>query len=409
MAITDIDLTDIRLWVDDVPWDLFAHCRYEAPVHWSPPGHGPEVGGVWSVTRHADIACVGSDVVTFSPQRTHTGFEMPADVSPRGRQERTIAADPVRRDLLGAVVGNVFSARRLMHQAERIRGVVVTCLEELAVRDVADLVGHVAQTVPARVLGSLLGMPPADDQKLIRWTTMLAEFEQCQLFGHGECPAEGEVAAEFCGLREYASAIRTGRIVEPADDLLTTLVHAGVGGDRLTEAEFVELFVLLLSAGNLSIGASYTNTQIGLLRNPGQRDLVLDDMRLVPRAVEEALRMNPAVSCSARTATLDVELRGRQIAQGDRLLLWYLSGNRDETVFRSPDEFDMTRKELDHHLVFGVGGPQVCVGAWLARLELNTLVEETLRRFPRMRLIAEPVRVPSLFVNRPASVPVSLR
>ncbi|UTI66152.1 cytochrome P450 [Paraconexibacter antarcticus] len=197
--------------------------------------------------------------------------------------------------------------------------------------------------------------------------------------------------------------------MEPADDLLTTLVHAGVGGDRLTEAEFVKLFVLLLSAGNLSIGASYANTQISLLRNPGQRDLVLDDMRLVPRAVEEALRMNPVVSCSARTATLDVELRGRQIAQGDRLLLWYLSGNRDDTVFRSPDEFDMTRKELDHHLAFGVGGPQTCVGAWLARLELNTLVEETLRRFPRMRLITDPVRVPSLFVNRPASVPVSLR
>jgi cytochrome P450 len=111
-----------------------------------------------------DIACVGSDVVTFSPQRTPTGFEMPADVSPRGRQERTIATDPVRHDLLWAMVGNVFSARRLMHQAERIRGVVVTCLEELAVRDVADLVGHIAQTVPAWVLGSLLGMPPADDQ-----------------------------------------------------------------------------------------------------------------------------------------------------------------------------------------------------------------------------------------------------
>jgi cholest-4-en-3-one 26-monooxygenase len=164
-----------------------------------------------------------------------------------------------------------------------------------------------------------------------------------------------------------------------------------------------------VAAGNLSIGASQVNTQIGLVRHSGQRDLVLDDMRLVPCAVEEALRMNPAVSCSARTATLDVELRERQSAQGDRLLLWLLSGNRDETAFRSPDEFDMTRKELDRHLAFGVGGPQVCVGAWLARLEPNTLVEETLRRFPRMRLIAEPVRVPSLFVNRPASVPVSLR
>jgi cholest-4-en-3-one 26-monooxygenase len=192
----------------------------------------------------------------------------------------------------------------------------------------------------------------------------------------------------------------------PTDDLTSVLVHAELDGETLAEHEIVMGFFLLMAAGNDSTKATFASGMRALLEDPEQRRLVLDDLSLVPDAVEESLRMYPAFAHFRRTATRDVELNGAQIKKGDKVALWYVSSNRDEDVYDDPDRFDLRRRA--EHQAFGAGGRHYCLGTALARLELRILLEETLKRFPRMELAGEPAYIESPFVNQLKALPVSL-
>ena len=170
------------------------------------------------------------------------------------------------------------------------------------------------------------------------------------------------------------------------------LVHAEVDGQRLEEHEIVMGFFLLMAAGNDSTKATYCSAMRALMENPDQRQILLDDPSLVPSAVEEALRMFPAFAHFRRTATKDAELGGCPIHKGDKVVMWYVSSNRDEEKFDDPDRFDV-RREPNEHQAFGAGGRHFCLGTALARLELNILLEETLKRFPRMEIAGTPEHV----------------
>jgi cholest-4-en-3-one 26-monooxygenase len=193
----------------------------------------------------------------------------------------------------------------------------------------------------------------------------------------------------------------------PTDDLTSVLVHAEVEGQRLEEHEIVMGFFLLVAAGNDSTKATYSSAMRALMEHPDQRQLLLDDPSLVPSAVEEALRMFPAFAHFRRTATEDTEIGGCPIHKGDKVVMWYVSSNRDEDTYRDPDTFDATRNP--EHQAFGAGGRHFCLGTALARLELKILLEETLKRYPAMELAGEPVHVESPFVNQLKSLPVRLR
>jgi cholest-4-en-3-one 26-monooxygenase len=204
---------------------------------------------------------------------------------------------------------------------------------------------------------------------------------------------------------------RCGRLIaerreHPTDDLTSVLVHADVDGETLQEHEIVMGFFLLLAAGNDSTRATFASGMRALLEDPEQRQLVLDDPALVPSLVEEALRMFPAFAHFARTATRDTELGGRPIREGDKVVMWYVSSNRDETRYDDPDRFDVTRNP--EHQAFGAGGRHFCLGTALARLELRILFEETLRRFPAMELGGRPLFAESPFVNQLKTLPVRL-
>jgi len=166
-------------------------------------------------------------------------------------------------------------------------------------------------------------------------------------------------------------------------------------------------FFLLMAAGNDSTKATYCSAMRALMENPDQRQLLLDDPSLVPDAVEEALRMFPAFAHFRRTATRDTELNGQKIKEGDKVVMWYVSANRDETRFEDPDRFDVTRKA--EHQAFGAGGRHFCLGTALARLELRILIEETLKRYPKIALDGDPAHVESLFLNQLKTLPVALR
>src|SRR5258705_13086166 len=179
----------------------------------------------------------------------------------------------------------------------------------------------------------------------------------------------------------------------PTDDLTTVLVNAEVDGQKLEEHEIVMGFFLLVAAGNDSTKATYCSGMRALMEDPEQMQLLLDDPSLIPDAVEEALRMFPAFAHFRRTASCDTELHGQKIKQGDKVVMWYVSSNRDETRYEDPDRFDLRRKA--EHQAFGAGGRHFCLGTALARLELKVLFEETLARYPRIALAGSPAHAES--------------
>jgi cytochrome P450 len=205
---------------------------------------------------------------------------------------------------------------------------------------------------------------------------------------------------------------RCGRLIaerreRPTDDLTSVLVHAEIDGERLAEHEIVMGFFLLVAAGNDSTKATYCSGMRALIEHPEHRQMLVDDPSLIPSAVEESLRMFPAFAHFRRTATRDTELGGQAIGEGEKVVMWYVSSNRDESRYEDPDRFDVTRNP--EHQAFGAGGRHFCLGAALARLELRILFEETLARFPQIEFAGTPEYAESQFINQLKTLPVRLR
>jgi cholest-4-en-3-one 26-monooxygenase len=265
-------------------------------------------------------------------------------------------------------------------------------------------VTEVAQPVVSRVIGSFMGIPPEDDEIWARLMNATLGAGDPDLNPEG---TESVMQREVPEIFERCRRLIAERRERPTDDLTSVLVHAEIDGESLEEHEIVMGFFLLLAAGNDSTKATYSSGMRALLENPDQRQLLLDDPSLVPSAVEESLRMFPAFAHFRRTATRDVELDGKTIREGEKVVMWYVSSNRDESRYEDPDRFDVTRNP--EHQAFGAGGRHFCLGTALARLELRILLEETLSRFPEMQLVGPPEQVESPFVNQLKALPVRLR
>jgi cholest-4-en-3-one 26-monooxygenase len=276
-------------------------------------------------------------------------------------------------------------------------------LDRLAGREVCDLVDDVAQPVVSRVIGSFMGIPPEDDELWARLMNSVLGAGDPDINPEGPASVmERDVPVIF----ERCAQLIAERRATPTDDLTSVLVHAEVDGSKLEEHEIVMGFFLLMAAGNDSTKATYCSGMRALLEDPEQRRLVLDDPALIPGAVEEALRMFPAFAHFRRTATRDVELNGKTIREGDKVVMWYVSSNRDESRYEDPDRFDVRRNP--EHQAFGAGGRHFCLGTALARLELRILLEETLARYPQMELAGAPRHVESPFANQLKALPVRL-
>jgi cytochrome P450 len=217
---------------------------------------------------------------------------------------------------------------------------------------------------------------------------------------------QGVVDKDIPEIFERCRVMIADRRENPTDDLTSVLVHAEIDGEKLEEHEIVMGFFLLVAAGNDSTKATYCSGMLALMAHPEARQALLDDPSLVPSAVEESLRMFPAFAHFRRTATCDTELAGQPIREGDKVVMWYASSNRDESRYEDPDRFDVRRNP--EHQAFGAGGRHFCLGAALARLELRILLEETLARFPNMQLAGEPTFVESPFLNQLKTLPVRL-
>jgi cytochrome P450 len=409
MASADNDLQDVlvgerELWQDGPPHELFKRLRGECPVHWSARmPEFPSEDGYWSITTAEHIHEVSRDWQTYSSERggfTAVTHEiLPLELA----RAMFIGMDPPKHDRVKALFQAGFTPRRIAQHEGAIRSITTGVLDGLAGRETCDLVSDVAQPVVSRVIGSFMGIPPEDDEIWARLMNSTLGAGDPDINPEG---AQTVMQRDVPEIFERCRALIAERRVRPTEDLTSVLVSAEIEGERLEEHEIVMGFFLLLAAGNDSTKATYCSGMRALIEAPAQRKLLLDDPSLVPSAVEESLRMFPAFAHFRRTATRDVELGGQQIREGEKVVMWYVSSNRDETRYEDPDRFDLTRNA--EHQAFGAGGRHFCLGTALARLELKILLEETLARFPTMEILSRPEYVESALVNQLKTLPVRL-
>jgi cytochrome P450 len=312
--------------------------------------------------------------------------------------------DPPKHDRLKALFQRGFTPKRIAEHEGEIRAITVGVLDRLEDRQTCDLVNDVAQPVVARVIGSFMGLAPEDDAVWARLMNSIVGAGDPDATPDGaDSVMENEVPEVF----ERCGKLIAERRAAPTDDLTSVLVHAELEGERLEDHEIVMGFLLLMAAGNDSTKATYCSGMRALLEDRDQLREVVADPSLVPGVVEESLRMFPAFAHFARTATRDTELHGQRIREGEKLVMWYPSSNRDEGRYEDPDRFDVRRS--CEHQAFGAGGRHFCLGTALARLELRVLIEETLARFPEMQITDTPRYVESAFANQLKTLPVRLQ
>jgi cytochrome P450 len=396
-------VTEREYWEGGVPHELFAQMRQKCPVHWtSAITEFPDEAGYWSVTTAEDIHTVSRDWRTYSSELggvTAANVGFPIELA----RAMFIGMDPPKHDRVKALFQAGFTPKRIAAHEDAIRAITVGVLDRLDSTQTCDLVNDVAQPVVSRVIGSFMGIPPEDDAIWARLMNATLAAGDPDLNPHGvEEGIEKSVAEIF----ERCKQLISERRETPTDDLTSVLVHGEIDGQKLEEHEIVMGFFLLVAAGNDSTKATYCSGMRALMKDPDQRQLLLDDPTLIPGAVEESLRMFPAFAHFRRTATCDTELHGQQIKEGEKVVMWYVSSNRDETRFEDADRFDVRR--TTEHQAFGAGGRHFCLGTALARLELRILFEETLKRFPAMELAGAPTIVESVFLNQLKTLPVKL-
>jgi len=401
--IQSVELSAQELWHDGPPYELFSEMRRKCPIHWTESlEEFPEEAGFWSVTTADDVYAVTRDFRTYSSELGGVLValgEFPLELS----RAMFIGMDPPKHDRVKALFQRGFTPKRIAAHEDAIRAIVVKVLDRLRDRESADLVSDVAQPAVSRVIHGFMGIPEEDDAVWARLAnSTLGAADPDVNPGGFEAAVHRDIPEVF----ERCRLLIADRRENPTDDLTSVLVHAEVDGEKLEEHEIVMGFFLLIAAGNDSTKATYCSGMRALMENPDQMQILLDDRSLIGSAVEESLRMFPAFAHFRRTATRDTELHGQKIKEGEKVVMWYASSNRDETRYEDPDRFDVRRNP--EHQAFGAGGRHTCLGLALARLELKILFEETLERYPQIKINGTPAHVESLFINQLKTLPVRL-
>jgi cytochrome P450 len=406
-SLEQLRVGDREQFLEGPPHELFRRLRSQCPVHWSEGiTEFPDEDGFWSVTKADDVHEVSRDWQTFSSELGGFTATKNAGLSLEMQQAMFIGMDPPKHDRLKSLFQRGFTPKRIAEHEDEIRAITVGVLDRLEgppARETCDLVNDVAQPVVARVIGSFMGLDPEDDAAWARLMNAIVGAGDPDTTPDGaDSVMENEVPEVF----ERCGRLIAERRETPTDDLTSVLVHAELDGEGLEDHEIVMGFLLLMAAGNDSTKATYCSGMRALMEDRDQLRIVTEDPSLIPGVVEESLRMFPAFAHFARTATRDTELGGQRIREGEKLVMWYPSANRDEARFEDPDRFDVTRNA--EHQAFGAGGRHFCLGTALARLELRILIEETLARFPDIEIADPPTYVESAFANQLKTLPVRL-
>ncbi len=392
-----IDLFDPAIYAKGMPHDNYARLRRETPVFFHEEPDGP---GFWALTKYDDIVKVSSDNNLFSSWAGGTNIgDLPADGLALIRTI-LINMDPPQHTKYRRLVSTGFTPRMISALEPHVREITKKIVDNVAARGECDFVTDIAAELPLAVIAEMIGVPPEDEKKVFDWSNRLIGFDDPEYM---TTPEDGQVAAMEMFL--YANQMAADRKANPRNDLVSVLMAAEVDGEKLNEADFDGFFILLAVAGNETTRNLISGAMLALIEHPEQRQRLIDDPSLMPLAVEEFLRWVSPLIYFRRTATADTEVRGQQIKAGQKVVMYYPSGNRDEEIFQNGEEFDVGRN-VNPHMAFGGTGPHFCLGASLARLEIRCMFEELLSRLPDMELAAPASRLRSNFINGIKHMPV---
>jgi cytochrome P450 len=408
LTLADVDLEN-DVFAERVPHETFTLLRREAPVHWYDWEGGR---GFWCVTKHADVAAVSRDTKTFSSEVGGANLE-DLDEDARVARQSMLETDPPRHTRLRGLVGPPFTPRAVKAYELALRELTAVILDRALPLGEFDFIEEIAKELPIRVLARLLGVHDEDTGLLIDWgDRMIAntdpdfadvlhdspESERYRLV-----PFRSPAALE---LFEYGHRLAAERRARPRDDLVSKLANAEIDGERLSEREFDTMFLLLVVAGNETTRQAIAHGMLALIEHRAEWERLDRDAAVIwQTGADEILRWSSPVLHFRRTATRDVDLRGQTIRAGDKVVVWYVSANFDEEVFDEPERFDVGRSP-NRHLTFGGGGPHFCLGAHLAKLEVQVLFDQLLPRLADMELTGPVRRVRSNFTNALKAMPV---
>lgn len=412
-----LDLARPELFMQEEAHEAFRILRKEAPVHWNP---GDDViNGFWSITKHEDIIHVSRNPTKFISSKgiAGSGLRRPSaeDVAAAAQQGNVsiITMDPPQHVKYRRIVNKAFTPRAVNQMEPLIREITNEILDNVAGQSSVDFVTEISSQLPLAVICGMLGLPRES------WPLM---FELTNsVLGSGDPEYQTQVPEEQRGTREAARiAAQTGRMRmmayftevmeqrrrEPGDDMVSILLEGEVDGQKLTEFDILAFCFLLILAGNETTRNGISGGLLVLSEHPEQMDALKKDFSLMDNAVEEMIRWVSPLHHMSRVATEDTEIRGQKIREGERVIMWYPSANRDEDIFDDPYKFDITR-DPNEHIAFGIG-EHFCLGAEFARREMKVMFEELFTRFPKLEVAGAPERLRSNFINGIKHLPVNL-
>ena len=402
-----IDLKDPDLYIDGVPYALLADLRREAAVHWNPESDG---AGFWSVLCYDDIVAISKDPETFSSAYEHGGHRI-FNENERGVAELGagtvgvpfISTDPpLHRWYRNAVLPGLKLAR-VREMGPRLKARIASLLDRVETLDGEfDFVRHIAAPFPLLTLAELFGVPAEDIDRLYDWSNALVGEDDPSLRVSPE-----QTVALLGEMLDYASFIFDARRREPQDDILSMLAHGQLNGEPISRADFLGTFILLLVGGNETTRNSIAHGMVAFTANPAQWELLAARRELMSSAVREIVRYASPVFHMRRTATRDTAIAGQAVRAGDKVVLWYMSGNRDERTFDDPERFDIERPG-PLHVGFGTG-EHTCLGNRLAEVQIALMFEALLERMPTLRITGPGRRMRSNFINGYLELPATRR
>jgi cholest-4-en-3-one 26-monooxygenase len=393
-----IDLADSSQYVPGVPHHWLAWLRHNDPVHWQDEPGGP---GFWAVMKYADCVAVNRDFEHFSSYRRGVmPFEIPEEVVEQQRL-MMVNMDPPLHTRYRRLVNKGFTPRTVAQLEQHTHATADAIIDRVITQGRADFVTDLSAELPLQVIAELLGVPPDERHLVFEWSNRMVgqEDPEYQL-------TDGAAEQAALELYAYASELFQKKRVNPHQDLMSALTEVELDGERLSELELELFFLLLTIAGNETTRNLMSGAMYAFFQFPDQWERLVRDPNLLPTAVEEMLRFVTPVMNFRRTATKNLELGGKVIAEGDKVVFFHASANRDEEVFDHPDRFDIGRTP-NQHMTFGGGGPHFCLGANLARMEIRVMYEHLLDRMPDIHQDGDMQRLQSQFINGVKHLPVA--
>ena len=378
------------------PWEQYAWLRANAPVYWHPETDGP---GFWAITKHDDVRTISRTPRTFSSFEKGVMLPDPDEMGLMAQRLMMLSMDPPQHDRFKLLVSRGFTPKNAPLLRPRIEELAREIVESALAKGSCDFVSEIAGRLPSGLIAELMGMSREDGERLYDLTEIMHTNDDAVAPPHVKAAAIGEMLG-------YAQSVADRKRAEPGDDLATLLVNAEVDGDRLTDGEFQWFFLLLVNAGGDTTRNLLAAGLQLLFDHPDQRErLLANPDALLGTSIEEMLRYASPVSHFKRTVMHDTEIRGQKLRAGERVVLFYGSANRDEDVFERPDEFDIGR-DPNPHVAFGAGGPHLCLGMHVARVELAVMFRELLTRMPHIEPNGPIERMHSSFIAGIHSMPV---